>query len=259
MAGIAMAAPASPSGSETSTIGFSIENLLFELGGGSPLSVVGASAYLGATGSPLSAAAGWLEQLNSGGPMPPRAELIGLLSGLLQAQVAPVLATTSLAVPDLASNGLDAARLVLDPNVRAATGPNPTAPNPNPNPNPDPNPKPNQALTCFPHVVEIDGAPVRLREEKFMRTLTATKREAEEAEWATAVRDEDSQWQQCATKMTRFGLQLVDGHGAPIHGSTLQQVLPNRTASSSGFTRNPGPEPRATSHEPRAPNPEPRA
>ena len=54
-----------------------------------------------------------------------------------------------------------------------------------------------------------------------MRTLTATKREAEEAEWAAAVRDEDGQWQQCATKMTRFGLQLVDGHGAPIHGSTV--------------------------------------
>ena len=135
MAGIAMAAPASPSGSETSTIGFSIENLLFELGGGSPLSVVGASAYLGATGSPLSAAAGWLEQLNSGGPMPPRAELIGLLSGLLQAQVAPVLATTALAAPDLAANGLDAARLVLDPNVRAATGPNPTASTLTSNPN----------------------------------------------------------------------------------------------------------------------------
>ena len=60
--------------------------------------------------------------------MPPRAELIGLLSGLLQAQVAPVLATTARAVPDLAANGLDEARLVLDPNVRAATGPNPTAP-----------------------------------------------------------------------------------------------------------------------------------
>ena len=124
----AMSAPASPSGSETSTIGFSIDNLLVELGGGSPLSVVGPPDPLGATGSALSAAASWLEQLNSGGPMPPRAELIGLLSGLLQAQVAPVLATTARAVPDLAANGLDEARLVLDPNVRAATGPNPTAP-----------------------------------------------------------------------------------------------------------------------------------
>ena len=123
-----MSAPASPSGSETSTIGFSIDNLLVELGGGSPLSVVGPPDPLGATGSALSAAASWLEQLNSGGPMPPRAELIGLLSGLLQAQVAPVLATTARAVPDLAANGLDEARLVLDPNVRAATGPNPTAP-----------------------------------------------------------------------------------------------------------------------------------
>ena len=132
---MAMSAPASPSGSETSTIGFSIDNLLVELGGGSPLSVAGAPAPLGATGSPVSAAASWLEQLNSGGPMPPRAELIGLLSGLLQAQVAPVLATTARAVPDLTANGLDVngldeARLVLDPNVRAATGPNPTAPYP---------------------------------------------------------------------------------------------------------------------------------
>ena len=26
-------------------------------------------------------------------------------------------------------------------------------------------------MTCLPHVVEIDGAPVRLREEKYMRSL----------------------------------------------------------------------------------------
>ena len=35
-------------------------------------------------------------------------------------------------------------------------------------------------MTCLPHVVEIDGAPVRLREEKYMRsaltrTLTLTR------------------------------------------------------------------------------------
>ena len=106
---MALSAPPSPSGSETSTIGFlanetAIDDLLVELGGGSPLSVDGAPTPRVAKASGASAAASWLESLNSGGPMPDRAELIGLLSGLLHAQTAPVLATAARAAP---SDGLD--------------------------------------------------------------------------------------------------------------------------------------------------------
>ena len=101
---MALSAPPSPSGSETSTIGFlanetAIDDLLVELGGGSPLSVDGAPTPRVAKGPGVSAAASWLEALNSGGPMPDRAELIGLLSGLLHAQTAPVLATAARAAP----------------------------------------------------------------------------------------------------------------------------------------------------------------
>ena len=114
---MALSAPPSPSGSETSTIGFlanetAIDDLLVELGGGSPLSVDGAPTPRVAKGSGVSAAASWLEALNSGGPMPDRAELIGLLSGLLHAQTAPVLATAARAAP---GDGLDEVLLVLEP------------------------------------------------------------------------------------------------------------------------------------------------
>ena len=111
-----MSAPPSPSGSETSTIGFlanetAIDDLLVELGGGSPLSVVGAPNPRVAQGLAESAAASWLEALNSGGPMPGRAELIGLLSGLLHAQTAPVLAMPARAAP---SDGLDEVGIALE-------------------------------------------------------------------------------------------------------------------------------------------------
>lgn len=55
-----------------------------------------------------------------------------------------------------------------------------------------------------------------------MRSLSPSARAAEDAEWAAALANEDGQWQQCATKMTRFGLRLVDRHDRPVHGSTLQ-------------------------------------
>ena len=120
-----MSAPPSPSGSETSTIGFlanetAIDDLLVELGGGSPLSVDGAPTPRVAKGPGVSAAASWLEALNSGGPMPDRAELIGLLSGLLHAQTAPVLATAARAEP---GDGLDEVRLVLEPEPEPAPEP----------------------------------------------------------------------------------------------------------------------------------------
>ena len=121
--------------------------------------------------------------------MPTRAEMIGLLSGVLQAQVGN---DATALVP------LEQARLILD----------------------------HLAPTSFPHVVEKDGAPIRQREEKSTTNLTEAERAAQDAEWAAAVQDEDSQWQQCATKMTRFGLRLVGQNGELIHGSTLQQVLP---------------------------------
>lgn len=92
--------------------------------------------------------------------MPPREELIRLLSGLL------LTAQTSPAHVPLEEGPC----LVQDYN----------------------------APTSFPHVVEIDGAPVH---------------PAENSVWQER---EGAQWQQCATKMTRFGLRLVDGQGSLV-------------------------------------------
>ena len=76
-----MSAPPSPSNSDTPTLGFCVEDFMVTLG-----------LPPGAIESPLSPAASWLESITNGGPMPDRAQLIGLLSGLLQAQTAPILA-----------------------------------------------------------------------------------------------------------------------------------------------------------------------
>jgi len=61
------------------------------------------------------------------------------------------------------------------------------------------------APTSFPHVVEIAGAPVH----------------PEHNVWhGSRHQREDAQWQQCATKMTRFGLRLVDGQGSMVKGQS---------------------------------------
>ena len=62
------------------------------------------------------------------------------------------------------------------------------------------------APTTFPHVVEIAGAPVHPGENNVWH--------------GSRHHQEDAQWQQCATKMTRFGLRLVDRQGSMVKGQS---------------------------------------
>ena len=68
------------------------------------------------------------------------------------------------------------------------------------------------APTTFPHVVEIAGAPVHPGENNVWH--------------GSRHHQEDAQWQQCATKMTRFGLRLVDRQGSMVKGQSPGCVLP---------------------------------
>ena len=62
------------------------------------------------------------------------------------------------------------------------------------------------APTTFPHLVEIAGAPVHPSENNVWH--------------GSRHHQEDAQWQQCATKMTRFGLRLVDRQGSMVKGQS---------------------------------------
>ena len=72
------------------------------------------------------------------------------------------------------------------------------------------------APTSFPHVVEIAGVPVHPGENNVWHGDRHQR--------------EDAQWQQCATKMTRFGLRLVDGQGSMVKGQSPVRLAGRATA-----------------------------
>ena len=96
------ALPRNPSGSETSTLGFLIEDFWDALGD-SPAS------------SAAETAASWLQSLQAGGEMPTPEQLVGLLTALLQERAMPALALPNGAAALVAVNAIDAILLQDNP------------------------------------------------------------------------------------------------------------------------------------------------